>query len=503
MKWATTVIVAPVHRRRDVLAESLRKFPAEFLLFSQHVERLGLEDRDASGAARTITLDRDDEGALVLDDAGRRSVWVVRSLRHQPSKEALQDGGYAAARESVEVTWAAPLQGAPKGVGTFWAYFPTASGTTLSGIVNAPWKLADDRESLLAGPFNDEILTQVLPRLVGDALPGLHRPDRPSVVLDVLPARGKEARNHADDVLNEPVMRAVSARQCIPTLGGGLRHPTRVRLHPDGLTPDELAIWASACPDPDNWTSHSVMSNEHRSKVTRLMGYHGRGAVTLREWIEHLVKEPTVEGSAAAVKLVAALFARLPEQRQELTRARVLLLDDGSVGGCRRGQVFLPGGGDQNDRLTIDPVLAADPGVVNALGSLGIEIFDSAGELRSELTQDPIRWERVWGASRKTPSTRPRRSSEMCSVTGSSTVCACARTRGNGSGRGASSCRGRSSRSTGRGTGTSSWIRASISRTGTCSRVSGWSRRRAGLRRRPWNPKLNQLKVHISLPFFE
>ena len=96
----------------------------------------------------------------MLDDASRRSVWVVRSQRHQPSKEALQDGGYAAARESVEVTWAAPLQGAPKGVGTFWAYFPTASGTTLSGIVNAPWKLADDRESLLAGPFNDEILTR-------------------------------------------------------------------------------------------------------------------------------------------------------------------------------------------------------------------------------------------------------------------------------------------------------------------------------------------------------
>ena len=77
----------------------------------------------------------------------------------------------------------------PKGVGTFWAYLPTSSGTTLSGIVNAPWKLADDRESLLAGPFNDEILTQVLPRLVGDALPGLHRHYRPILVLDVLPAR--------------------------------------------------------------------------------------------------------------------------------------------------------------------------------------------------------------------------------------------------------------------------------------------------------------------------
>ena len=105
-------------------------------------------------------------------------------------------------------------------------------------------------------------------------------------------------------------MRAVSEGQCIPTLGGGLRHPTRVRLHPEGLTADELALWASACPDPDNWTSHAVMSNEHRSKVTRLMSYHSRDAVTLRQWVEHLVKEPTVEGSAAAVKLVAVLISR-------------------------------------------------------------------------------------------------------------------------------------------------------------------------------------------------
>ncbi len=160
------------------------------------------------------------------------------------------------------------------------------------------------------------------------------------------------------------------------------------------------------------------MSAEHRSKVTRLMGYRGRGPVTLRQWVEHLVKDPTVEGSAAAVKLVAALIGRLPDQRHELTRARVLLLDDGSVDGCRRGQVFLPGGGEQNGRLTIDPVLAADPGVVSALGSLGIEIFDSAGELRSELTQDRSAGSACGAPRGRTRSTRPRRSSEMCSVTG-------------------------------------------------------------------------------------
>ncbi|MEO3939340.1 DEAD/DEAH box helicase family protein [Dermatophilaceae bacterium Soc4.6] len=408
MKWATTVVVAPLlrpQRVRDDLAADLRRFPAEFLLFSPHVEQLGLEDR-VSGSARAITLASDAAGTVVLNDANRRSVWVVRRQVTRPSKAALEDGGYAAARESVEIAWAAPLEGTPKGVGTFWAYFPTTSGTTLSGIVNAPWKLADDRESLLTGRFNDELLTEALPTLVGDALATIHRDSKPTAVLDVLPARGREWRNHADDILNEPVMRAVSARPCIPTLAGGLRHPTRVKLHPEGLEPEELRLWASVCPDPEGWASHAITSTEHRSKVTRLLGHHGRDAISLRDWVQHLVKAtptPTVEGSAVAVRLVASLIGRLsePDRVDELKKARVLLLEDGSVDACRRGQVFLPGPTPQPDRQIINPVLAADAGVVSALGSLGIEVFDSAGELRSELTAMHVDWHRVWASTRK------------------------------------------------------------------------------------------------------
>ena len=354
-----------------------------------------------------------------MNDANRRSVSVVRSQRHHPSKRALDDGGYSAARESVEISWAAPLEGAPKGIGRFWAYFPTASLTTLSGIVNAPWKLADDRESLLAGEFNEELLSEVLPKLVGDALASIHRPDKPTAVLDVMPARGKEWRNWADNLLNEPVMRAISERQCIPTLAGGLRHPTRVKLHPEGLTQDELELWASVCPDPDAWVSHAVLSNEHRSKVERLLGYHRRDAVTLRQWVEHLVKDPTEEGSAAAVRLVASLIGRLRDRTDlvaELKKARVLLLEDGSVDACRRGQVFLPGPTPVDGRLVINMVVAANPEVVSALKSLGIEIFDNAGELRSELTERELRWDRVWAASERTRSTSPRPSSETSSV---------------------------------------------------------------------------------------
>ena len=402
MKWATTVVVAPITANRDVLARSLALFPGEFLLFSPHVGNLTLEDRD-SGRSRSITLAKDDAGAYCLDDANRKSMWVVRSQVHNPSKQALVDGGYSAARGSIEVSWAAPLDGAPKGVGTFWAYFPTASGTTLSGIVNAPWKLADDRESLLAGAFNDEILTGVLPRLVGDALPTIYRKDKPAAVLDVLPARGKESRNHADDILNDPVMRAVSERQCIPTLGEGLRHPTRVRLHPEGLLTDELELWASACTDRDAWASHRITSNEHRSKVGRLLGYHGREAVTLRQWVEHIARDASVEASAVAVRLVAALMRRLTDRDEidQLMKARVLLLEDGSIDACRPGQVFLPGGQPHPGQLIINSVLAGDGRVVEALNSLGIEIFDNAGELRSELTAASVRWDRVWQASRK------------------------------------------------------------------------------------------------------
>lgn len=119
MKWATTVVVAPLlrpQRVRDDLAADLRRFPAEFLLFSPHVEQLGLEDR-VSGSARAITLASDAAGTVVLNDANRRSVWVVRRQVTRPSKAALEDGGYAAARESVEIAWAAPLEGTPKGWG--------------------------------------------------------------------------------------------------------------------------------------------------------------------------------------------------------------------------------------------------------------------------------------------------------------------------------------------------------------------------------------------------
>lgn len=393
MTWASTVVVLPVKAHLEVLQEAMRTFPAQFLLFSPHLGELELEDR-MGDVHRRLAIDAQSDGSFRLDDAGKKSTWVVRVRRHDPSKAALQDGGYHAARTTLDVAWAAPLAGAPMGVGAFWAFFPTTSITTLSGIVNAPWKLAEDRESLLRGKFNDELLTSVLPKLVADSLKDLYRSERPAAVIEALPARGKEARSPADDAINEPVMRAVAEVVCIPTMGDTLGSAERVLLQPEGLQPAELDLWATACPAPTKWVHHSLASTDRRSKVVRLLRYHNRGAVSHREWLEGLVEKSSVEGSGVAVRLLSQLVRRIPQEREELLKARILLMSDGTLVPCRRGKVFLPGGDDTE--LVVDPVLAGDRDVVEALKSLGIEALNDAGALQHVLVESPRSWDRIW-----------------------------------------------------------------------------------------------------------
>src|SRR5690606_29792512 len=120
---------------------------------------------------------------------------------HEPSPEALVDGGYSAARETITVHYAVQVPPS-KSNGRLWAYFPTSDETTLSGIVNAPWKLSEDRLHVLTGRFNGEVLRTVVPRLIGEALQGLDAMTSPGAVLDLLPARGRETRSWADKTLS-------------------------------------------------------------------------------------------------------------------------------------------------------------------------------------------------------------------------------------------------------------------------------------------------------------
>src|SRR5207253_188310 len=94
--------------------------------------------------------------------------WKVFSTKYRPSAAARRDAGELADRRELPVIWAVPVQGRQLR-GQFWAFFPTEYRTTLSGITNAPWKTNEDRQNLLTGDFNNELLF-VVARLVVDNL---------------------------------------------------------------------------------------------------------------------------------------------------------------------------------------------------------------------------------------------------------------------------------------------------------------------------------------------
>lgn len=408
MEWATTVVKVPLRESSELLSEDIAGFPASFLLFSPHARSLRMVDR-TTGAEREIRLEQGPgPGELILRDSGQESTrWRVARRVHRPSAEALRDAGRLAHRETIEVSWAVPLSGRD-GLGQFWAFFPTQDRTTLSGIVNAPWKLSDDRRNLLPGAFNDEILRVVLPEIVASEWPHLQRTSDPSWPLDLLPARGREVRSWADGRLNEPVYDALRRVPSLPDVTGTLCVPTNLRMHPDGLTPEAMTAWTIAQPPPSGWVHHSADQNsERRSKalrlITGLVGSREGATAELREWVEALVRPDDVHSSAIAIDVLSRLRDHADFEDTART-AKVVLLEDGHLVPARRGQVFVRSSDQEQGYEFIHPQLAAMPGTVRALKSLGIELLDRAGELRNAVSahQDAARldWRRIWALSR-------------------------------------------------------------------------------------------------------
>lgn len=400
--WATTVVKLPLRARQEELSKEMRLFPAEFLLFSPQISRVVIDDRTTHNH-REISCRRQDDGTFRLDVGDKTTRWVVQQRKHKPSIEALTDGGFRAARPEVTIQWAAPVSGAVR-IGSFWAYFPTADLTTLSGIVNAPWKLTEDRLTLLQGSFNEELLTEVLPKVVVSAVQALSPPDNPCAVIDAMPARGREDRSWADKVINIPVMSALAKAPSIPDLKGTLRPPADLDLHPDGVDQDVLGLWAASCPTPERWVHHGVYGDERRSKVTRLLASAGRDPVDVPRWLEALIGDDPVAGSIAALGVAARLIrSDLPDATTAVGRARIVLLEDGTMHTPRRGRIFVRGHEGDTGHLFIHPDLAASPDARAALAALGISVLDTAGELRHSLQENPPQWPRVWDVSRRLP----------------------------------------------------------------------------------------------------
>ena len=199
MEWATTIVRLPLREEFPWLNHEFRDFPPEFMLFSEQIQTLELDNR-RTGSRAFWTASREGHEVRLLAGGKEEILWDVFSFPHHPTADARREAGSIAARSELQVSWAVPRKNRGKRPGQFWNYFPTPTFTSLSGIVNAAFKLNEDRQNMLAGRYNEEILNITLPRIVAAALPDLIDVEDPGSILDILPARFRpvEARSWAD-----------------------------------------------------------------------------------------------------------------------------------------------------------------------------------------------------------------------------------------------------------------------------------------------------------------
>lgn len=399
LDWATTVVKLPRNESEPSwLSEDIERFPREFLLFSPHVSLLVLEDR-TTNLRREIRLKRH-EDHLRLIEGSSSSAWRCFSTHYSPSPSAHKDAGELAGRNSLPVIWAVPHGRALPG--KFWAFFPTEYVTTLSGIVNAPWKTNEDRQNLLTGQFNIELL-RVVAELAADNLAKLMNPNDPGWVLDIMPARKDESRNWADQELNDRFYELAAVRPSVPDQDGRLAYPSALKLHPAGLPPEAVKIWTGYPNRPKHWCHPAVDTRARRIRAERLLSAAGGQLTSIEQWLEALVEDRTPAASSAAIRAAAIIAKFDPSGKWAVERSRIVLTENGSLVPPTPGKVFLPSSyiSVGTDLAYVHREVATSPEVLAALALIGIQKVDAEKELEAHVSSGfyhwkPDDWEKLW-----------------------------------------------------------------------------------------------------------
>lgn len=422
-QWATTIIKVPLKPgARSQLLEELDSFDESFCLFVPHVKTLRLRSL-SNNIDRTITSKRSGKSTFLTIDGEGSSRWLVFNREHRPSVEALESAGHSARRDSITVSWAVPLDGRP-GVGHLAAYFPVKSEVTLSGILNAPWKLSDDRINVIEGAFNKEILEKVVPELVNDAKHDLVRETGPGRYLDVLPARGREERSWADGIINNPIYQRLRGEhnRSLPNIAGELRSPNSLWLIPSFITKrfttEASQNWASKVIDTDAWAHPDSVSNaERRAKSERLQGIDSKDHVDIQlfKWLEAVVDTDSAEPhqSINAIEFATMALHEDPTGAYEqIQKSKIILLESGRWIEPAVGRCFIGSPDEPTTPAVIHHEVTAHPEARNALAALGITEYSNSGELFAilrEIRRNPhVNWDMVWSALRSSQLERVR-----------------------------------------------------------------------------------------------
>lgn len=398
MAWASTVVCLPRDGERQAdLPRDIGDFPAEFLLFSPHVTSLNMRS-DADGIRRELRREDTPDGIRLTEGASQSS-WRVFTTTYDPSEDARKDSDNLRDRESVTLAWAVPVDGR-RGRGHFWAFFPTTYETTLSGIVNGPWKTNADRQGLLEGPANEEMLSAVA-GLVAEVLPQLYRVSDPGDVLDVLPAR--DTLQWADEHLADELFALASRSAFLGDCDGEPRRPPELRMIPDGLPEPVVTAWMALRERPTGWAHPRTATRERRPRAIRC----GAQEASVTTWLHDIAAPGTVEASLAAIELAGMHAASRPSSAgYEGRGAPIVLTDKGSLAAPQ--DVFFYAAhddGEHGGQAFVHPDISADLEARKMLELLGVRELDPLAELKLMAAQlratRPIDWRRFWEISRR------------------------------------------------------------------------------------------------------
>lgn len=388
MPWASNIVRLPLKPGAyEDLHDQMKAFPAEFLLFVKHVRELRLTD-GSRVLDRALELSELDDEWRLRDDGTERA-WKLFERRVHLSPDAAADRRHGESQDDVTLWWAAPLDRLDQ-PGTFWTYFPTETQSLVAGILNAPWKTNVDRQNLLTGPFNDELI-RAAAELIAEALPQLTTPADPARHLDALPRRHQAGDSRHADLLRYHLYSTIHGRAILPDQDGTLRERDEICYAPPlptsgpRQTEEAQDLWAQCAGRPSAWLHHRGLTVNRMARINVLFysdpttTYREAPRAAVDEWLKALVQasrsRERVQASSAAVR-IAALLERARIKPEHL--GDIVLTANGAWRLPDPESLFLPYesptvGSTIDPRSCVHPELASDSEALAALKRLGLK----------------------------------------------------------------------------------------------------------------------------------
>lgn len=428
--WATTIVKIPVEHDDSSLIEQLENFNTEFLLFAESVNEISIsihyynEEIDEVAPehwVHSVRKSATPKQYVLHYPNGNEIEWLREDQMISVEEKFRRELGDSRFRNRVQISYAAPLSGSV-GIGKFWSYFPLQDKTSVSGILNAPWSVNDDRTTILHSSSFNRFLLEKFAVLFVKSLHHFSTEEDPARHFDYLPSRAREVDNDADLYLSTRVPALARSVGIIPDSLGVLRHASELETLEFGISvaPDSREIWSSSSDTPGNSPHPLCFANRVRSRrLEDLATIEDAGAkpeydmkqIGIATWLTMLGQSEDVRNTFIALKILDT-NTTFKVRESALMASIIPLAGGGWARVSESNTVLLPDSSEDMDELGelsdirfVDGRLLELDGASQLLVKLGFEPVDPSrifrilldrAEKSSGDSDSSAKWEEAW-----------------------------------------------------------------------------------------------------------